>query len=143
MGGNQDKRKTEIKYQEGEDGVAPLLRPEQHCLGSRSLCSQVLSASLRMDPLGPWGYEKPPASPASILPRPRASLTSAQLLLGSLLPLAKVRKGDSGTCRDWLKSLWAEVMVGSQHLNFSRFESYFACKREFTEHSSSKYKDSQ
>lgn len=44
---------------------------------------------------------------------------SAQLLLGGLHPLVKIRKGDGGTCRDWLKSLWAEVMVGFQHLNFS------------------------
>ena len=54
--------------------------------------------------------EKAPASPPSILLRPRASLMPARLLLGGLLLLVKVRKGDGGTCMDWLKSLWAEVM---------------------------------
>ncbi|KAI4576214.1 hypothetical protein MJT46_002049 [Ovis ammon polii x Ovis aries] len=39
-----------------------------------------------------------------------------------------VRKGDGGTCTDRLTLLRAEVMVGFQHLNFSRFESYFAGK---------------
>ena len=37
-------------------------------------------------------------------------LRNARVLLGGLLLLVKVRKGDGGTCMDWLKSLWAEVM---------------------------------
>lgn len=77
-----------------------------------------------MDPLGPQGYDGRAAGKG--------------FSISSLLPLVKVRKGDGGTCTDWLTLLRAEVMVGSQHLNFSRFESYFAGKGEFPEHPSRK-----
>ena len=80
--------------------------------------------------------EKAPASPPSVLPRPRASGTAA----------GRPPSSCKGQERRWwnlygLVEIVAGWSDGFQHLNFSWFESYFACKGEFTEHPSRKNKD--
>lgn len=83
MVADQDKRKTEIKYQEGEDGVAPFLQPCGTVLAP-GLCSTSPVCVTEDGPTGAQGYDGRAAGKG--------------FSISSLLPLVKVRKGDGGTC---------------------------------------------